>query len=92
MPESLAVGGSARELAVSEAAAKLMEILMEIQTSPAERKFVSAEVRMTGKVYYDETRVKHITAWVSGRLDRLYVDFTGTNVSEGDHLVYPPAR
>lgn len=84
MPESLAVGGSARELAVSEAAAKLMEI----QTSPAERKFVSAEVRMTGKVYYDETRVKHITAWVSGRLDRLYVDFTGTNVSEGDHLVY----
>ncbi|MBN2133615.1 MAG: efflux RND transporter periplasmic adaptor subunit [Sedimentisphaerales bacterium] len=84
MPESLAVGGSARELAVSEAAAKLMEI----QTSPAQRKFVSAEVRMVGKVDYDETRVKHITAWVGGRLDRLYVDFTGISVSEGDHLVY----
>ena len=84
MPESLAVGGAARELAVSEAAAKLMEI----QTSPVQRKFVSAEVRMVGKVHYDETRVKHITAWVGGRLDRLYVDFTGISVSEGDHLVY----
>ncbi len=84
MPEDLAVETAPRELAVSEAAAKLMEI----QTSPVERKFVASEVRMVGKIHYDETRVKDITAWVSGRLDRLYVDFTGTSVRQGDHLVY----
>jgi Cu(I)/Ag(I) efflux system membrane fusion protein len=84
MPESMVADAAPRELAVSEAAARLMAI----QTARVERRFVPAEVRMVGKVDYDETRVKHITAWVGGRLDRLYVDFTGTTVSEGDHLVY----
>ncbi|MFZ2146572.1 MAG: efflux RND transporter periplasmic adaptor subunit [Sedimentisphaerales bacterium] len=62
--------------------------LMEIQTTPVERKFVEAEIRMVGKVDYDETRVKNITAWVPGRIDRLYVDFTGITVNKGDHMVY----
>ncbi len=84
MPEDLVAETAPRELAVSEAAARLMDI----QTSPVERKFVASEVRMVGKVRYDETRVKDITAWVAGRLDRLYVDFTGTSVRQGDHLVY----
>ena len=84
MPEGTATEASPRELMVSESAAKLMDI----QTSPVERRFVASEIRMVGKVQYDETRVKQITAWVPGRLDRLYVDFTGTTVRKGDHLVY----
>jgi Cu(I)/Ag(I) efflux system membrane fusion protein len=84
MPESMAMDTEPRELTVSPAAAKLMDI----QTSPVERRFVASEIRMVGKVQYDETRVKDITAWVPGRLDRLYVDFTGTTVRKGDHLVY----
>ncbi len=43
---------------------------------------------MVGKIEYDETRLSHITAWVSGRLDRLYVDYEGIEVRKGDHLVY----
>jgi Cu(I)/Ag(I) efflux system membrane fusion protein len=73
-----------RQIAFSEDALKLMEI----QTTPAERKFVEAEIRMVGTVDYDETKVKNIAAWVPGRIDRLYVDFTGTRVSKGDHMVY----
>ena len=73
-----------RQISFSEAAMKLMEI----ETAPVERKFVTAEIRMVGKVDYDETRVKHITAWVPGRIDRLYVDFTGITVNKGDHMVY----
>jgi Cu(I)/Ag(I) efflux system membrane fusion protein len=72
-----------REISFSEAAIKLMEI----KTTVVERKIVTAEVRMAGKVDYDETRVKHITAWVPGRIDRLYVDFTGITVSKDDHMV-----
>jgi Cu(I)/Ag(I) efflux system membrane fusion protein len=53
-----------------------------------ERKFVTAEIRMVGKIDYDETRVKYITSWVPGRIDRLYVDYTGITVSKGDHMVY----
>jgi Cu(I)/Ag(I) efflux system membrane fusion protein len=72
-----------RQITFSEEALKLMEV----QTTLVERKFVEAEIRMVGKVDYDETRVKNITAWVPGRIDRLYVDFTGITVSKGDHLV-----
>ena len=73
----------AREIAFSKDALKLMEI----QTSPVERKFVEAQIRMVGKVDYDETRLRYITAWIPGRLDRLHVDYTGVPVSKGDHLV-----
>jgi len=72
-----------RQISFSQAAIKLMEI----ETAPVERKFVEAQIRMVGKVDYDETRVKNITAWVPGRIDRLYVDFTGIIVSKGDHMV-----
>jgi len=75
---------SERQIFFSDEAVKLMEI----QTSPVERKFVDVEVRMVGKIDYDETRVKNITAWVPGRIDRLYVDFTGIIVNKGDHMVY----
>jgi Cu(I)/Ag(I) efflux system membrane fusion protein len=74
----------AREIVFSQEALKLMEV----ETTPVERKFVENEIRMVGKVEYDESRVKEITAWVPGRIDRLYVDFTGTLVREGDHMVY----
>lgn len=73
-----------RELKLSPLAMKLADI----QTVPVERKYVSVSIRMVGKVDYDETRVGHITAWVPGRLDRLYVDYTGISVRKGDHMVY----
>ncbi len=75
--------GGLRELSVSENSAKLMEI----ETVPVERRFVTADVRMVGKIDYDETRVSYITAWVPGRLDRLFVDYTGVPIKKGDHLV-----
>ncbi|MFT7641706.1 MAG: Cu(I)/Ag(I) efflux system membrane fusion protein, partial [Pirellulaceae bacterium] len=79
-----ASSGGMRTITISPTARKLMEI----ETSPVERRIVTAEVRMVGKVEYDETRLSHITAWVSGRLDRLYVDYTGVKVNKSDHLVY----
>ncbi len=74
----------ARTLHLSPRARKLAQI----QTSLVERKFVEAEVRMVGKVELDETRVGSITAWVPGRIDRLYVDYTGVAVRKGDEMVY----
>ena len=62
--------------------------LMKLQTSPVERRFATAKVRLVGKVDFDETRLSNISAWVPGRLDRLYVDYTGINVVKGDHMVY----
>ena len=61
--------------------------LLEVETRPAERRFVAAEVRLVGHVDYDETRLRRITAWVAGRIDRLYVDYTGIHVNAGEHMV-----
>jgi len=77
-------GSGMRRLTIGENAKKLMDIAV----APVERKFVSATVRMIGKVDYDETRLAYITAWFPGRLDRLYVDYTGIPVKKGDHMVY----
>lgn len=72
-----------RELRMSARAMKLAEV----ESVPVARRFVKANVRMVGKVTFDETRLATITAWVPGRLDRLYVDYTGLSVRKGDHLV-----
>lgn len=72
-----------RELKLSAAARSLARI----QVEPATRLPVHREVRMAGTVDYDETRLATISAWVGGRLDRLYVDYTGIAVQKGDHMV-----
>ncbi len=62
-------------------------LLAEIVTRPVRRQMVEAEVRTSGRVAVDERALKRITSWTSGRLDRLYVDYTGVSVRKGDHLV-----
>lgn len=72
-----------RQLRMTETAVKLASI----EVSPAERKFVEADIRMVGNITYDETRVASITAWVPGRLDILYANYTGITVNKGDRMV-----
>ncbi len=84
-----ASGANSRRLSMSPEAVALAEI----ETAPVRRMLVSREVRMVGKVEYDETRMRNIAAWVPGRIDHLFVDYTGVEVKKGDHLVslYSPA-
>ncbi len=76
-------GADPRALSMSEGA----KALAGIQTAPAVRREVAHELQLVGKVEFDETRVATITSWVPGRLERLYVDYTGVAVRPGDHLV-----
>lgn len=76
--------GGVRTVSISSDVKKLMNV----QTVPVAHRYVTADVRMVGKVEYDQTRLAHITAWVAGRLDRLFVEFEGVEVKEGDHMAY----
>lgn len=78
-----------RELKLSETAQKLAEI----ETAPVVRKQAIHDIRMVGKVDYDETREKTISAWIGGRIDRMVVNYTGAFVRKGDTLVslYSPS-
>lgn len=83
-------GGESEQsrLVLSDAAARLSQI----ETAKVGRFFPTVEVRLYGKLAYDETSVARITAYFAGRLERLFVNYVGVPVSEGDHLaeMYSP--
>ncbi len=72
-----------RILVLSESAASLAEI----QTTAVARRRIESRLRLIGEVAVDETRNRAISAWVPGRIDTLFVDFTGVEVAAGEPLV-----
>lgn len=63
-----------------------------IQTVSVKSMPMSRTIRAIGELSYDEGTLKTISAYVDGRIDRLYADYTGVVVKKGDHLalVYSP--
>lgn len=63
-----------------------------IRTAPVRSVPLVRTIRAVGELHYDEGSLKTISAYVDGRLDCLYADFTGVVVKKGDHLalVYSP--
>jgi len=66
--------------------------LAEIETTPVVRHSVKTTLRMVGKLEPDESRIREISAWVPGRIERLYIDSTGIPVRQGQPLfeLYSP--
>lgn len=66
--------------------------LANVQTQKV--KFISPEheIYLTGKVAINEQKLAVITANYSGRIEKLYVDFTGQTVTKGQKLatIYSP--
>lgn len=77
-----------REISLSPRA----KALARIATVAVERRVPEAEVRLFGRVVADESLQRSITARFPGRIERLYVNYTGVRVSDGDHLarIYSP--
>ncbi len=63
-----------------------------IQTVAAVSMPMMQSIETIGELSYDEGNLKTISAYVDGRLERLYADYTGVVVKEGDDLalVYSP--
>lgn len=71
------------ELKLSDKAQKLASL----EETVVEKRYVAHQIRVVGKVEPNEQLVGNITARFPGRIDRLFVDFSGTTVRKGDHLV-----
>jgi Cu(I)/Ag(I) efflux system membrane fusion protein len=54
-----------------------------VTTAPVKPAPLFRVVRAVGTLGTDETRLVHIAARVAGRLDHLYLDFTGASVAKG---------
>tara|TARA_R110002110_G_scaffold412440_1_gene638396 strand:+ start:5607 stop:7079 length:1473 start_codon:yes stop_codon:yes gene_type:complete len=61
--------------------------LMQVAVHRAERLALQIPVTLFGLLQPDETRLRTIAAWIPGRLDWLYADFTGVQIREGQPLV-----
>ncbi len=67
-------------------------VLARIETTEVKPREIIHEISMVGKLAFDETLITYISSYIPGRLDRLYVDYTGILVRKGDHLaeIYSP--
>lgn len=58
-----------------------------VETESVAYRELVKEIRTVGKLDFNESQMKFISARINGRVDRLYADFTGVQVKKGDHLV-----
>ena len=77
------------EIQMTEEAVKIADI----QTIVVQKAYPEKEVYLLGKVKPDERNISELTARFGGRIEKLYVNFTGQNVSKGEKLatIYSPA-
>jgi Cu(I)/Ag(I) efflux system membrane fusion protein len=63
-----------------------------IRTVPVERASSTAEIRLLGRIEYDETRIRTVTPWTAGRIDDLRVQVTGARIKRNQviALLYSP--
>lgn len=66
--------------------------LIAVRTHPVGFVELTKEISTVATIEYDERRIAHITTRVGGWIEKLYVDFTGQEVKEGQVLasVYSP--
>jgi len=75
-------------ITMSEAAMRIAEV----ETSVIEKIIPFKEVYLSGKVKADERRITRLTAHFPGRIEELYVNYTGQKVKSGQVLarIYSP--
>ncbi len=83
-------GGGLREVSISPEASALLDIRVSPVVALDESQ--KNEISVFGRIAHDERLVTAITARIAGRIDELFVDFTGFMVSDGEALaeLYSP--
>lgn len=61
--------------------------IASIEVVAVVRQPLAHELRTVGRIEFAEPLLAYLSARVAARVERVYADFTGTVVAEGDHLV-----
>ncbi|MCI5168089.1 MAG: efflux RND transporter periplasmic adaptor subunit, partial [Candidatus Electrothrix sp. GM3_4] len=79
-----------RQISLDSRQRKLAEV--EVRSVIQGHNDTAAEIQIFGRIDYDETRGSTITSWVDGRIDKLFIDYTGSPVKRGQAVakVYSP--
>ncbi|TWU33655.1 Cation efflux system protein CusB precursor [Novipirellula aureliae] len=81
-------GGDGMSVTIEPAARRLIGI----QTATAELGPVSQTIRTIGSIDYNESKLATISAYASGRIEKLYANYIGVPVEKNDDLalIYSP--
>ncbi len=63
------------------------QTLARVKSERIEFRHLMKEISTVGQMNYDERKVSYVAAWVPGRIDKLFVNFTGDRVRKGDPLI-----
>ena len=79
---------SDNEIQMTQAAMKIANV----QTATVQKASPTKEIYLPGKVKADERRIAEITSRFGGRIEKLFVNFTGQQVKRGQRLasIYSP--
>ncbi len=88
VPTASGGGGDGLSVTIEPAARRLIGI----QTAKAELGAVSQTIRTIGAIDYDESKLATISAYVGGRIEKLYANYVGVPVERDDDLalIYSP--
>jgi len=91
-PEKMDMGEAKHEMDMTVKLTPEMLKRSDIRVAPVEYRTLVREIQTVGEIIYDERRVKVVSAWIGGRIDKLHVNFTGVNVKKGEPLaeLYSP--
>ncbi len=76
--------GALATIELSERARKLAQVKTDIIGF----KSLTKDIYTVGLIEYDERLKAMVSAWIPGRIDKLFVDFTGTQVVKGESMVW----
>ncbi len=67
-------------------------MLANVATTMAMYRSLSQDVYTVGRISYNEEAIRSVTAWFPGRVERLYINFTGETVRKGARVmaIYSP--
>ena len=76
--------GALATIELSERARKLAQVKTDIIGFRS----LTKDIYTVGLIEYDERLKSLVSAWIPGRIDKLFVDFTGTQVVKGESMVW----
>ncbi len=81
-------GGDGISVTIEPAARRLVGI----RTAMSKMGNVTRTIRTIGSIDFDESRLSTISAYIDGRLEKLFANYAGVRVAEGDDLamIYSP--
>ena len=76
--------GALAIIELSERARKLAQVKTDIVGF----KSLTKDIYTVGLIEYDERLKAIVSAWIPGRIDKIFVDFTGTQIVKGESVVW----